>query len=139
MSLSEGVTAVVAVLAPLAAGGGGVWAWLSAREKARASRPVEALKAEADMTEAAANFAKQFGAAAAALVDDLRGELRFVRADQAASRQEMVALKAQFDQCEQHRIDCDANLAAVRAEIAQLMRENPPAAHTFPPDHGAAI
>jgi chromosome segregation ATPase len=127
MTLVEGLTAAGAIAGPLL--GGGVWAYLSqrsklraARETATAARPVETLKAEADMTEAAATFAKQFGAAAAGLIDDMRNELRFVRS-------QVEGLRGEVAECEKHRVACDASLEQVRAEIARLMRDNPPAGY----------
>lgn len=103
----------VAGLIGAALGSAGLWAYLSERLKARRSPPAAMVSAEGEFAEAAAEFSKRFGEAAAGLVDHLRKELQFVRG-------QVDELRQKVDACEdRHRI-CEQQLAQIRAENQQI-------------------
>lgn len=100
------------------AGGGGLWAFVNARLAAREAAPSARMDAAGGLAEAAGEFAKQVASASAALIEDLRRELKFVREQQAA-------LIARTDLCEAHRKTCEAQLAELRREVDEMRRRTP--------------
>jgi hypothetical protein len=109
----------IAVLTTLL-GGGGLWAWLTARTKARTSPPAEMVTAAGDFAEAAAKVAEIFGDAGAGLVKALDGQLTVVRG-------EVAELSGRLDACEAKHHDCEARVAQMREEFDAYVRDNPPA------------
>jgi hypothetical protein len=101
-------------------GGGGLWAWLAARTKARSSPPADMVTAAGDFAEAAAKVAEIFGDAGAVLVKALEAQLGTVRL-------EIEDLRAKVAECESHRDECRDDLAELRREFAAYVRDHPPA------------
>jgi len=103
-------------------GGGGLWAFLSERTRARRSSPAAMVTAEGEFAEKAAEVSRRIGEAAAGLVDDLRQELKFVRG-------QVDELRTKVDACELRHRECEAATARLQAEIDRLMRDSPPASY----------
>lgn len=128
-----GALGAVAAAAGAMLGGAGIWSFLSERMKSRRSPPAQMIAAEGEFAEAAAEFSKRFGEAAAGLVDHLRRELNFVRGQVEELRDKVNGCEARHQECEatvaEIRRENEQSRARLQAEIDRLLRDNPPAGY----------
>lgn len=133
MSLGEVGTVVLGVL-----GGGGVWTVIAEVGKARARRRDEAsaaaIAAPAQISHAQAGLAEALTAQMRETLEENAKDRRQLRQERARDKREMKAMRGEMaglriavGQCEDHRDECRGELAEVRAQVAKMMAENPPA------------
>lgn len=104
----SGAWAIVLGVGGLLTGGGGLWAFLSTREKIKASPPAAIAEADAKLIDSAAAF--MAGMVAASKKQDDR----------------LDDIERKLEGCEAHRDDCEKRVSELEAMVARLAPAEPP-------------
>lgn len=100
-------------------GGGGVWAYISARQ----ARPATITASQADLVEALKDQTKMLLGESAKDRRDLKR-----RVDRQGT--ELTRLSQDVMECNNKHAECESNLAQVRSQIAQMLHSSDVAAYT---------
>lgn len=117
---------VGAVVAPIASASG-MWAYLSARHRARLNAPASIVASQADLVAALSEQTK-------VLLDESAKDRRDLKRRVDRQGAQLAKVTQKVSECEDRHEECETRVVGLQAQITEIMRDNPPA--TYP--HKAA-